>query len=174
MKKILYLLRHAKSSWADAASADHQRPLNARGREACRLLARHMDGRGIRPARVLCSSAARTRETLQRIGAEMDWMPSVEFIDMLYLAPIRVVLREIAARGGSAPSLMVVGHNPGLEELAERLTGERLIELRTDMARKFPTGALATLSFDIHDWREIAQGGGTLEHFVVPAQLAVS
>lgn len=174
MKKVLYLLRHAKSSWADAAAADHQRPLNARGREACRLLARHMDERGIRPARVLCSSSARTRETLQRISAELDWMPSVEFVDMLYLAPVRVVLREIGARGGGAPSLMVIGHNPGLEELAERLVGKGRIELRTDLARKFPTGALAAIGFDIHDWREIAPGAGTLEHFVVPAQLTLS
>ena len=116
--KRLALVRHAKSSWADPALADHDRPLNARGRRAAALVGEHLRAEGMEPDLVLCSSATRARQTLELF----ELAPATDIVieDQLYGAAARELLvrmRRIPARVGSA---MVIGHNPGLEELVER------------------------------------------------------
>ena len=123
MVKRLFLLRHAKSSWATPGQADHERPLNGKGREACALLAAHFAAASIRPARVLCSTATRTRETLQRIAAELGWKPLADYREGLYLASAANLLKAIQG-AGTTESLLLIGHNPGIEDLAADLGGD--------------------------------------------------
>jgi phosphohistidine phosphatase len=160
----LYLLRHAKSSWADPALDDHDRPLAPRGHLACELLARHCEAARVAPELVLCSSALRTLETLEAIrGALGD--PPVEVDPGLYHSPAEHLRARIART--DAASLMLVGHNPGLQELAVELASPGV--LRDRVAGKLPTGALVTLVVDAgsrFEW-----GSATLNELVTPRAL---
>ena len=168
--KALYLLRHAKSSWADGDLADHDRPLAPRGRKATRSLARYIAEGGIEPALVLCSTAARARETLDGVspflGDDLDVWHEAD----LYGASAKEFLRRLRRLPPAVPSVMVVGHNPGLEDLALSLVGGGDDTALAGLHAKFPTGALA--SFLIPDsWAELAPGQATLTAFVVPRDL---
>jgi phosphohistidine phosphatase len=173
--KQLFVLRHAKSSWDDPVLDDHERPLAPRGQRATRLLAEHLRSRGIEPALVLCSSARRTRETLQGVapGGEVVIEPE------LYFASCDGVLERLHRVPDDTPSAMVIGHNPALQILVLRLAGANggvaTVDGDSDgdldhVRRKFPTGALATLSFAC-SWRELAAGAATLEGLVRPRDL---
>jgi phosphohistidine phosphatase len=116
----LHLLRHAKSSWADPELDDFDRPLAPRGRRAARTMRTHLAEVGIRPALVLCSPARRTRQTLKRVlGALGD--PAVRFEASLYEASVHDVVKLLLRVQVDAAEVLVVGHNPWIEELALRL-----------------------------------------------------
>ncbi len=163
----LYLLRHAKSSWDDPALADHDRPLAARGQRAGELLAEHMRRARIAPQLVLCSSSARTRETLALL--ELPASAIVLYERGLYAAPARILLARLRAIRDDVDSAMLVGHSSGIEDLALLLArrGAALDQLR----EKFPTGGLATLELD-GDWRGLDARCARLEAFVTPRALA--
>jgi phosphohistidine phosphatase len=158
--KRLLLVRHAKSSWSDPDLSDHDRPLNGRGREAATTVGRHLRGSGLRPDLVLCSSATRTRQTLERLGFD-DAAVAVE--DQLYGASATALLSRLRAVPGDVQTLMVIAHNPGIEDLA-RLLGDHHVP-------KFPTAAVADLEFAIETWAEAAPGGGRVRAFVLPRDL---
>ena len=168
--RVLYLLRHAKSSWDDPELEDHERPLAPRGRRAVGVLAEHIRSAGIEPQLVLCSSARRTQETLQGVD------PSGERVieDELYGASADSLLGRLQQLPDSLRAAMVIGHNPTLQVLALRLAspgdgvadGSDLSEIQ----QKFPTGALATLTFE-GSWSELAPGRARLGSYVRPRQL---
>jgi phosphohistidine phosphatase len=162
----LYLLRHAKSSWDEPGVADRERPLAPRGRKASKRIAAHLRDEGIAPDLILCSPAKRTRQTLKRI--ELD-AADVRFADELYAASAGELLSVLNGIGDDVGSAMLIGHNPGIQDLALQLAGSGA-EVGT-MRAKFPTAALATLAFDGR-WRELAPGGAELIAFVKPKQLA--
>ena len=165
--RTLYLLRHAKSSWDDPALPDHERPLAPRGRRDGKRIAEHLRRAGIEPELVLCSPAARTRETLALV--QRGWKAStVQVEDELYGATAEALLQRLRLVPDRVRSVMLIGHNPGLEALALVLAeaGEELEVL----AEKFPTGALATLEFGAA-WSALAPEGATLAAYVVPKQL---
>ncbi len=166
---VLYLLRHAKSSWDDPALADRERPLSPRGREATRRLRAHLGKKRISPGLVLCSPSTRTRETLDGIRPALRKRTPVEFDDVLYGAGADELLRRLLRIPVDVPSAMAIGHNPGLEMLAELLAarGDPLPRLH----QKFPTGGLATLVSDCA-WSELRPGCAELADFVVPRELA--
>lgn len=165
----LYLLRHAKSSWEDTALADHDRPLAPRGRRASKLIAEHMRREGLAPALVRCSSARRTRETLERIAPALGEGVTVRIERELYGASGRRLLELLRADEEGTRSVLLIGHNPGIQELALMLarSGDKLGGLRA----KYPTGALATLTFE-GPWSELAPAIAELTSFVTPKQLA--
>ncbi len=170
--KTIYLLRHAKSSWDDPGLADFDRPLDERGRKAARLIRAHLQAAGIRPDLVLCSAARRTRETLERLGEALAGLPtSIE--PGLYETTSPRLLERLRALPDAVGSVMVIGHNPGLERLAATLAGDggeaRALER---LQAKYPTGALATLTAEAARWSELAAGACRLEAFVRPADLA--
>jgi len=167
----LYLLRHAKSSWDDPTLPDHDRPLAPRGRKACGLLRDHLAAEAILPEVVICSSATRTQETLAAVIDGFANEPSVWEEERLYGAGADEMLGVIHELSGEFNSAMLVGHNPGTQQLAELLArdtdgSEALLDLR----RKYPTGAFATLSFD-GEWLRLGPGVAVLEAFVRPADL---
>jgi phosphohistidine phosphatase len=169
LTKRLFLLRHAKSSRDDPELADHERPLAPRGRRAAKTIAEHLEQESVAPALVLCSSARRTRETLEGIAPALGEGVAVEVEDELYSASEQDLLERLQALPDDVESVMLIGHNPAVERLALDLagSGDQLADLR----RKYPTAALATLELS-GPWRELRPGGATLADFVTPKQLA--
>jgi phosphohistidine phosphatase len=167
--KQLFLLRHAKSSWDESELVDHDRPLAPRGRRAAKLIAEHLGREGVTPALVLCSSARRTRETFERVAPALGEGISVQIERGLYAASEQRLLERLRAVEDGVESLMLIGHNPGVEQLALGLagSGQKLARLR----RKYPTGALATLEFS-GQWGDLRPGRAELMDFVTPKQLA--
>lgn len=165
----LHLLRHAKSSHDDPALADHDRPLAPRGRRAAELVASHIRAEAIAPDLVLCSTALRTRETLELIEPALGEGVAVSYEGALYDASPEELLEHIAAAPEGAESILLVGHNPAVQELTLALAangGEHV-----DRAReKFPTAALATLELP-GAWRELRLGAAKLAAFVIPREL---
>jgi phosphohistidine phosphatase len=170
VNRQLYVLRHAKSSW-DTGHADHDRPLNGRGRRAVAALRGHFAEEGIAPDVVLCSTAVRTVETWEGVKGGLREGIEVRLEEGLYGASADEVLTLVQDVEDSAERVMVVGHNPGLEDLVAGLVGSGDVELRRRMEAKFPTGALATLSVQ-GGWAELDWGGAELVGFVVPRELA--
>jgi phosphohistidine phosphatase len=164
--KRLVLVRHAKSSWADAELADHDRPLNARGRAAAAVVGDHLRRADVRPDLVLCSSATRARQTLDRLQLAPETPVLIE--DQLYGATAGELLARIHAVPDTVESLALIAHNPGIEDLARMLasTGSALAA-----AEKFPTGAVAEFRIPIERWRDLAPGLARLQTWVVPRDL---
>jgi phosphohistidine phosphatase len=164
----LHLLRHAKSSWDDSTLADAERPLAPRGRKAAKRIAGWAAGHDVRPQVVACSSAVRARQTLQRVLPGLG-QPEVWTEESLYAASAETLLARIQALPDEVEEAMLIGHNPGLQELV-LLLAERG-ELRDRAAAKLPTGALATLEADVRGWANIEPGQMRLSSFVVPRDL---
>ena len=171
----LLLLRHAKSSWDNPALADFDRPLAKRGQKAAPRMGAEIAALDLRPDLILCSSAQRTRETLDLVLATWPGAPpTVVYDEAIYMAsPTELIaeLRRLAVTAQKPARVMVVGHNPGLEELAGLLAGDGDPAARELMAQKFPTCALAVFTFATDDWAAIGPGQGTLTHFITPARL---
>jgi phosphohistidine phosphatase len=164
---VLYLLRHAKSSWADPTLADRERPLAQRGRRDAKRVAKHLRRLGCEPELVLCSSAARTCETVELLRPALGGS-TVMLEEELYAASTDELLARIRLVPEPVASVMLIGHNPGLHQLALALAsaGDELKRLEA----KFPTAALATLAFS-KSWSRLARAEATLAAYVVPKQL---
>lgn len=170
MTKTILLLRHAKSSWSAADAADFDRPLAPRGRAAAPAMAALMRSRGWQPERVLCSAAARTRETWALMAPAFGGKVPVRYVKELYLAPPVRILRRLRRLPDTLGTVLVIGHNPGLQELAAGLSAmgdSRAIER---LNRKFPTAALAVIASEAAHWRDL--GPATLAAFIRPKDLA--
>jgi phosphohistidine phosphatase len=163
--KRLYLLRHAKSSWSDSSLTDEERPLAPRGRKAAKKMAKALRRRRIRPALVLCSAARRTQETLDLIGSSLGH-PTIETEESLYGAGSDALLARIRAVSDTVDSIFVIGHNPGLQDLAMRLAPDS-----KPLVEQFPTGALAAFELDAHNWIELGSTKARLVAYVVPREL---
>lgn len=162
----LILTRHAKSSWEDPAMEDRDRPLNTRGRLAATELGDFLASRGLEPEEVLCSSARRTRETWERIeGAVIETRPEIRFIDRLYHASPDVMLDVL--RSATAPTVMMLGHNPGISEFARMLPARTIHD--PDF-RRFPTCATLIVDFQTEDWSEVEPGQGSTLDFFTPTR----
>ena len=161
----LILTRHAKSAWDDPAMADHDRPLNHRGRRSALELGEWLGSRGYEPDQVLCSTAQRTRETWATVAiAPLEVTPKVEFIEALYHASPDVMLKVL--RRATGESVMMLGHNPGIAEFA------RIMVARAPNHAEFsryPTAATLVVDFQIDDWANLAPGTGSVLDFFVPA-----
>lgn len=167
----LLLLRHAKSSWDAADVADRDRPLNARGRRAAAAMRRAMLEFGLLPDLILVSSARRTMETMNALEP-WDDTPLIEPMDDLYLASEARLFATLQAVAETVRTVLLIGHNPGMHELAVALadpvgTPERLLRGVRD---GFPTGALAEFSVT-GPWSRLGPRGGRLLRFLTPKML---
>lgn len=166
----LMLLRHAKSSWP-ANIADRDRPLAVRGREAAPVMGRYLAEELLFPDLVLISPAKRTVETWELVRPMLPERPGTHYEPRIYESPAERLLKVVQEIEPGVRTLLMIGHNPGFEELAARLAshGDRYAAAR--MAQKYPTCGLAVLDFDIEDWRDLAPRSGRLDRFVTPASL---
>lgn len=168
----LSLLRHAKSGWDDPVETDFDRPLNGRGHRAARRIGRFMQEEGLSFDRVLASPAVRVRQTLEGVevgyGAPLD----PRFDRQLYLAPAELMLEMLQETPDDVGHLLLVGHNPGLEDLLLAVTEGNPNELRGEAEIKYPTATVATLEFPRSaNWKEVAEGTGLLVRFQRPRDL---
>ena len=170
--KRLTLLRHAKSSWDDPALRDFDRPLNARGRRAATTMGARMRELGLEFDLVLASPAVRVVETLAGVGEGLGRTLDARFEQAIYAAAPAALLGLIREVEHGVERLLLVGHNPGLHELALRLTRDDPDGLRARAEVKFPTAALATIRLDVERWNEVVPGIGMVEAFVTPRSLA--
>ncbi|WP_422056140.1 SixA phosphatase family protein [Sphingomonas sp.] len=170
--KTLTVLRHAKSSWDDAVARDFDRPLNARGQRAAVTVGRHMRGDGLTFDHVVASPAVRIVETVEQIETGYGSALAPAWDRRIYLASASTLLDVIHELPDGADSALLIGHNPGLEDLVLMLVPDRLgDQLRDSVEEKFPTAALAVITFDTSDWAAIRSDTGTLVRFVRPRDL---
>lgn len=167
----LLLLRHAKSSWDEAGLDDFDRPLNPRGRRAARAMAQYLRKAALRPDMILCSAARRTRETYDILEPALEGIP-VSFEADLYEAGRHDLLKRLHRLDDHLHTVMLIGHNPGLERLASALAnGHGEAKPLARLAEKYPTGTLAVLEADIARWGALQDGACRLTGFVRPADL---
>lgn len=168
MTKRLILTRHAKSSWDDPLVPDHDRPLNERGKAAAADLGQWLASRGYVPEEVLCSDAERTRKTWSGIAPALPGTPILAIKPALYHAGPDVMLAVL--RHATADTVMMIGHNPGIAEFAERLVAQAPLNVEF---QRFPTGATLVVDFTFSSWEEAAYGSGIALDFIVPRELAL-
>lgn len=160
--KTLLLLRHAKSSWKDTSLGDIDRPLKKRGIEDAQLIGRFIPKKKIQPDLVLSSPAERARQTAALILESARLNVELRYDDRIYEASARRLLEVVSQIEDTANTVMMVGHNPGFEELFEALTGE---------ARSFPTASLACIELSIDNWSKARVGVGLLKWLTSPKEL---
>jgi phosphohistidine phosphatase len=160
--RTLYLLRHAKSSWKDGSLADFDRPLKARGREAAEAMGRFLGSKKTGISVILSSPAVRTRETVELVIRHAALAVEPEFDRRIYEASLSALVQVAREIPNDTKAAMLVGHNPGMEELLAFLTHED---------RQMPTCALAKIRVDGASWSEVGRGTGKLEWFVTPKDL---
>lgn len=167
----LLTLRHAKSSWDDPGLTDFDRPLSKRGRNAAPAIGKYLASQRLLPDLVLCSSAARARETFERMVPSLPGEPEIRYLDRFYSGTAPDLRREIRGQAGDVETLMLIGHNPSIESLAIALIEAGDDKDMARMRDKYPTAALAVIDFDFKLWRDIDVGTGFLRNFIVPKQL---
>ncbi|NBO21173.1 MAG: histidine phosphatase family protein [Rhodobacteraceae bacterium] len=164
--KRLILTRHAKSSWDDPGLADHDRPLNERGKLASAQLGDWLSSRGYIPDEVLCSDSLRTRKTWSGIAPALPGTVILHIKPALYHAGPDVMLAVL--RHATADCVMMIGHNPGISDFADRLVAHA--PKNPEFAR-YPTGATLVADFTLNAWADLAYGQGTVVDFIVPAEI---
>jgi phosphohistidine phosphatase len=169
--KILTLLRHAKSGWDDPVARDFDRPLNKRGRRAALTIGRAMRAEGMEFDAIIASPAARVVETLRDIAEGYGRALEPRHDQDLYLASPAVLLEHVQRADDGAQRLLVVGHNPGLEQLAIMLSGSDRSGKLSELADKYPTATVAVIEFDVGSWADVGKGGGALVRFIRPRDL---
>jgi phosphohistidine phosphatase len=160
----LLLVRHAHAA---AGPDDHERPLDARGRREAAWLADVVSRLAEPPSLVLCSTARRTRETLEALREGLRPAPRVALERGLYSATAEQLLDRVRVEEDE-PRVLLVGHNPAIGELASALAGRGEAEPLARLHEKFPPGALAILAFPVESWSEVKPGAGRLEEFALP------
>jgi phosphohistidine phosphatase len=162
--KILMLLRHAKSSWDDDSLSDHDRPLTSRGKKAAPTMGRLLLKEGLVPERILSSTAVRARKTAEAVAKAVKHEHEVTLLESLYLATAGTLLAEAQTKTPEPIArVLLVAHNPGMEDLVEMLSGRK---------ERFPTAALAVFELGIERWADLALGvEAKLVHLWRPKEL---
>jgi phosphohistidine phosphatase len=162
--KRLALLRHAKSSWDDPDLDDHERPLNNRGRRAAEQMGAYLREVELSPQLVLCSSSLRTRQTLELLS--LSRASDVHIEDVLYAASVSTLLGRLRRVDDPVDSVLLIGHNPGIHDLARSLVGAG-----GGIGEKYPTAALADLDVTVSSWGQLGPATSVLRTFVAPKDL---
>ncbi|MEU3790090.1 histidine phosphatase family protein [Streptomyces fructofermentans] len=163
----LVVLRHAKSAWPDLV-ADHERPLAPRGRRDAPAAGRALADSDCLPDLALCSTAVRARQTWELAAEQFGTPPPVRHDARLYAADVRELLDVLREAPDEARTVLLIGHNPGLEDLVLTLAGDSLDDSLDDVRTKFPTSAIAVLAWHGSGWRALAPGAALLTDMIVP------
>lgn len=169
--KRLTILRHAKSSWNDPHLEDFNRPLNDRGWKSARRLGRELEKRGVKFDLVIASPAARVRETIDGLTEKLKLNIEIRFEPRMYAASEGMLLTIVREIRESSHAPLLVGHNPGLQQLIVALTHNDHDDLRKDVERKFPTAALAALELPAHRWNEVKLASGKITDLILSKEL---
>lgn len=170
--KRLGLFRHAKSDWHDAVARDFDRPLNQRGRKGAAIMGPQVLESGVEWQRILCSPAVRAKQTIEIAEAATTTTVPIEWDRRIYLASSATLADVIREQPDSTQNLLMVGHNPSLEDLIFDLVPEDADQpLRRIVEEKFPTATYAVLELDIDHWADLDDGGARLVHLVRPRDI---
>jgi phosphohistidine phosphatase len=165
------LLRHAKSELSQPGMRDQDRPLMPRGRDTAAKIGAYIARHALAADRVLCSPALRTRMTWEVLAAALAEPPAAVFEPRLYNAGADAILEVVRETQPRVRSLLVIGHNPGLQELADRLIASGDVDHRERLREKLPTAGLVVIDFALDAWTAIRPLAGRLERFIVPRSL---
>ncbi len=169
---ILMLLRHAKAVPSKPGLKDMTRPLTGRGKRAAKAMGAYMAANGLVPHLVLCSPAARTRETWKFMERELGASQKTLFEQDIYdFGNGEDLLNCLRQQAGEAKSVLLIGHNPSIEGLAKRLVHKGDKKLRNQLEAKYPTAALAVIKLDAGSWAAVSEGAGTLLRYVRPRDI---
>jgi phosphohistidine phosphatase len=168
----LMLLRHAKAERSRPGERDLDRILTERGRVDAPRIGQYLLRHGLVPDLAVVSPSVRTRETYELVAGAFERRPAVSYDERLYEAAPPAILAVIRETAPSVRTLLIVGHNPGLQELAALLIATGDVEARQRLKENFPTSALAVITFAVDAWSRVHPHGGRLEHFVTPQWLA--
>ena len=166
----LLLLRHAKSAWPDGVP-DHERPLAERGEKAAPAMGAFMAREHLVPDLVLVSDARRTLQTWDLVRQALPGEIETRISPQIYEASASTLLDTIRAVGDRPSTLLMIGHNPGLQELALMLVGKGDAKACDALAEKYPTAAIVVIDFAVTDWGQVEPGSGVLARFVTPRSL---
>jgi phosphohistidine phosphatase len=170
--KTLALFRHAKSDWSDARARDFDRPLNERGQRGAAAMGAHIRGTGRRFDRMLASPAVRVAETIETASTAWGRGFPIEWDRRIYLASSDTLMDLLRELDGNPASVLMVGHNPGLEDLIfDLVPDDGTCPLRAVVESKFPTATYAVLELAIDDWAAISEGCGKLIELKRPRDL---
>lgn len=169
--KTLTLLRHAKSGWDDPVARDFDRPLNAKGHRAAQAVGRQLRTLGVTFDHVIASPAQRVVETIAGVADGYGSAIAPAWDKRLYLASAATLLDVARESPADAARVLMIGHNPGLEDFVLLLLDGGEPDLIAAAEEKYPTATVAELTFDVDDWAQIAAGGGTLTRFIRPRDL---
>jgi phosphohistidine phosphatase len=168
--RTLYLFRHAKASQPAGGANDHARPLTDEGAAAASRMGAHLKGLGVDLGQVLCSTSRRTVETYENAARSYPGLEA-SLDERVYDANAKQLLGLVRALDDGASNATVVGHNPGMAELAMALAGAGDLKQLAAMAAGFSPGSVARIDFDAERWSDIGPGDGTLALFVTPKDL---
>lgn len=161
--KTALILRHAKSSWDNMHQADHERPLNARGQRDAPRIGQLILQQQLTPDTIIASTAQRARETAEAVATTCQFQGDILYDDNLYLAPPEVYVNLLQAMSDDSQTVLLVGHNPGMEDLVSRLSGQPVT---------MPTAALAHLQWSIESWQQFEDtSSANLADFWIPREL---
>lgn len=170
--KILGLFRHAKSDWSDAKARDFDRPLNARGLKGAAIMGQHIVGTGRRFKRIIASPAVRVADTIENASKACGSSFAIEWDRRIYLASSATLMDLLRELDGDPDSVLMVGHNPGLEDLIfDLVPDDGNNPLRDIVEEKFPTAAYAVLELPIDRWDQIHERCARLIELVRPRDL---
>jgi phosphohistidine phosphatase len=172
MRRLL-LLRHSKTERPEPGQRDRDRKLMERGRSDAPLIGTYMARHRLTPDLVLVSPAKRTLETWELVEGALNKTPQVAREERIYNARTRT-LADLIRETEDAGSLLMIGHNPGLHDLANELIGSGEVEARESLNEKLPTSGLVVIDFAFDDWSELHDSSGRLERFVTPRSLGAS
>ena len=160
MSKLLIVMRHGEAEWGSSAGGDHDRRLTDRGRASAARAGLHLSERGVSPGLLLCSTAARTRETADLVLEAGGPAPRAVHDPELYLADSDSILSHLAREGGETEVVLLVNHEPSCSSLVQRLTGAS--------PGAFPTATMACIELEVDDWSQVGPGTGQLAWIQLP------
>ena len=160
--KTLYVLRHAKSSWDDCSLSDFERPLNERGIKTAPLMGKEMKKNDFVPEIIICSTAKRAEQTAKLVKDSAEFDAEIMFEEAIYEASVTTLLHIVSEIDNEFDSALIVGHNPGFENLVRVLTGK---------VEAMPTAGLAVINLEIESWNEINTESGNLREFIRPKEI---
>ena len=169
--KRLAILRHAKSSWNDPHLEDFNRPLNERGWKSARRVGRELEKRGVKFDLIIASPAARVRETIDGLTEKLKLNVEIRFEPRMYAASEETLLSIVREIHESSHAPLLVGHNPGLQQLIVALAHNGRDDLRSSVEQKFPTAALATLELSAHRWIDVKPDSGKIADLILAKEL---
>lgn len=166
-----YPLRHAKSSWDDPVARDFDRPLNKKGEKAARIMGQYMKAQGLTFDHIIASPAVRVIETVDHVASGYGKRIEPIWERRIYLASSATLMDVLREMDDGAGHILMLGHNPGMEDLILDLVPETDGEMRSSVYEKYPTAALAQIDINIDHWADIDRGKGRLTRFVRPRDL---